>query len=223
MDHELSPAAQATRDHLAAQFPDAELTMLPPTPGPISGRMSLHVARLKLPRFGWIYATTGLWDATQKHGHALEFVLYASIPEDDLHVETLTMTAWYHALGGDHELGLGHTVPIGRPWLPGSSCDHLLVSLPYPWGPELEECELPGGHARVLWLLPITEAEKIYRHQNDLEALEQRLEDAEMNPVDPHRASVVSEDEIGGLPKKGARRFLRRFSGRGPGRPSGTP
>lgn len=211
------------RQHLAALFPGTEITVLPPTPGRIHRRVSLHILKLRTPENGWLYATTGLWDATQRHGHALEFVLNAPTAEDDTHVETLTMTAWYHALGGTHELDLGHTVPIGRPWLPGSHCDHLLVSLPYPWGPELEECELPEGHARVLWLLPITEAEKIYRHRHDLEALEQRLEDAEIIPTDRHRASVISEDEIGGLPQKGIRRLFRRFSGPGPARPSGTP
>jgi hypothetical protein len=66
-----------------------------------------------------------------------------------------------------------------------------LVALPYPWGPELERCELPGGHARILWLLPITRAEKTYRHTHDLEALEQRVEEAEIIPTDPYRASVI--------------------------------
>jgi suppressor of fused protein SUFU len=93
------------------------------------------------PRSGvWVYATVGTWEG--RPDHRLEFLITA--PHEDLrHVELLAMTAWYHH---EHELGLGHTFPIGEPWLPGSLCDHMLVSLPYPFGPSLEVCELPDGH-----------------------------------------------------------------------------
>lgn len=72
---------------------------------------------------------------------------------------------------------MGHTVPIGRPWAERSDCDHLLVSLPYPWSPEFEVCDWEQGHIRVLWQLPVTAAEKAFRHEHGLEALEQRLVD----------------------------------------------
>jgi hypothetical protein len=137
------------------------------------------------------YVTAGLWDATQVHGRGPEFLRYAPTVADDVHVETLTMVAYYHALGHGHVLDLGHTVPIGRPWIPGYGCDHLLVSLPYPWDPTLENCTVPNGHIRLLWLLPITEAEKTFRRTHDLEALEQRLKTAAIIPTDPHRPSVV--------------------------------
>ncbi|MEW9337413.1 suppressor of fused domain protein [Streptomyces tanashiensis] len=89
-------------------------------------------------------------------------------------------------------LDVGHTVPIGRPWLDDSACDHYVVSQPYPLGPEFEICEWNGGsHARILWLLPITEAEKVFRRENGLEALEARFEEQEIDPADPKRASVA--------------------------------
>ncbi|WP_426513206.1 suppressor of fused domain protein [Dactylosporangium sp. McL0621] len=153
--------------------------------------MTLHILTLTPNDGGRLYVTAGLWDATQHHGHGLEFLLYAPTADDEVHVETLTMIAYYHATGGDYALDHGHTVPIGQPWLPGSTCDHLLVSLPYPWGPKLETCPVPGGHVRLLWLLPITEAEKTFRHKHDLEALEQRFETAGISPTDPRRSSVV--------------------------------
>ncbi len=66
------------------------------------------------------------------------------------------------------------------------------MSLPYPFGPEFEVCTWEGGsHARILWLLPITEAEKDFRRERGLEALEVRFEDHAIDPVDPKRASVV--------------------------------
>ena len=101
------------------------------------------------------------------------------------------MAAYYHAGPAQHRLDLGHTVPIGEPWLPGSQCDRLLVSLPYWYGPELETCTWDGGHARLLSLLPITESELAYKHARGLEELERRFEAASINVADPARAAVV--------------------------------
>ncbi|WP_064741650.1 suppressor of fused domain protein [Hamadaea tsunoensis] len=193
MDHDLSPAAAVVRDHLAARFPARELTVLPATQGPIYERVpGLHMIRLAPTREegGWLYVTAGLWDATQHHGHGLEFVLLAP-DHDPRHIETLTMTAYYHAAGGSFALDHGHTVPIGRPWIRGSACRFLVVSLPYLWGPSLEMCSLPEGHARILWLLPITRAERNFKHKHGLEALEQKLEAARIAPSDPCRKSVI--------------------------------
>ena len=179
-------------EHIHDRFPGREVAVLPPAPGQIHDLVpGLHILSLSPSEGGQLYATAGLWDAVQKDGHGLELVLHAPAADDEVHVETLTMVAFYHATGGDYPLGHGHTVPIGRPWVPGSKCDHLLVSLPYPWGPELETCTVPGGHIQVLWLLPITAAEKTFRHTHDLEALEQRFETAGIIPTDPHRQSVV--------------------------------
>ncbi|GAA4954103.1 suppressor of fused domain protein [Actinoplanes utahensis] len=192
MDHDLTPAARAVLEHLRRHFPGREVGVLPPAPGPVRNVVpDLHILTLNLPDHGALYVTAGVWDATRRDGHGLEFVLYVPTAEHELHVETLTMVAYHHAGGGDFVLDHGHTVAIGRPWIPGSACDHLLVSEPYPWGPELEVCDLPNGHARILWLLPITKAEKQYRHAHDLEALEQLLEDAGILPTDPYRPSVV--------------------------------
>ncbi|GID98619.1 hypothetical protein Adi01nite_80310 [Amorphoplanes digitatis] len=188
----MTPAGQALRRHLTGLF--SEGTLFAPTAGPIRTLVpDLHILRLPQQGTGQLYATAGLWDATARHGHGLEFVLAAPTTDDAIHVETLTMVAYYHASSGDYVLDHGHTVPIGRPWLPGSRCDHLLVSLPYPWGPELENCDVPGGHVRVLWLLPITAAEKRFRHSHGLEALEQRFEDAGIIPADPYRGTVVDD------------------------------
>jgi len=85
------------------------------------------------------------------------------------------MTAYYHRGG---KLGLGHTLPIGEPWLPGSRCDRLLASLPYPWGPELQTCHVGDRHVDFLWLLPITRQERDFKVANGLEALEALLRSA---------------------------------------------
>jgi hypothetical protein len=117
----------------------------------------------------------------------LEFLITALRP-DLRHVEILFMAAWYHR----HEhLNWGHTLPIGEPWLPGSTCEHLLVSLPYPYGPQLENCEVDGKPVRIVWLLPITAAEQAFMAENGLDALEQRFDDCALQYWNPERASVV--------------------------------
>nr|BFE60363.1 hypothetical protein GCM10020063_048890 [Dactylosporangium thailandense] len=228
VDHELTPASRALLEHVRARFPGRDVAVLPPAPGPVHHLVpDLHILSVAPEEGGRLYVTSGLWDATQRNGHGLEFLLYAPAADDELHAETLTMVAYYHASGGDYALDHGHTVSIGRPWAGESACDHLLVSLPYPWGPALETCPLPGGHARLLWLLPITADEKTFRHSRGLEALEQRLESAAINPVDPHRPAVVDvtidaigrtdvqvlEDELTEAPAGGAGAVERRASG----------
>jgi hypothetical protein len=136
----------------------------------------------------WVYATIG---ASRAHvDPRLEFVL-AAPAQDSRHVELATMTAWYHR---QEKLGHGHTFPIGEPWLPGSSCTSMLVSLPYPFGPELEACQLPDAAVRVLWLLPITEAERQYKNTAGVEALEQRFDAIALEYWRPDRPSVVPAD-----------------------------
>jgi Suppressor of fused protein (SUFU) len=58
-------------------------------------------------------------------------------------------------------------------------------------GPEFEMCHWERGHARILWLLPITESERDFRGEHGLEALEQRFDDASLHYWDPQRAAVV--------------------------------
>jgi hypothetical protein len=133
----------------------------------------------------WVYATIGAWEA--RADPRLEFVITAS-EQDQRHVELLTMAAWYH---GQRGLGVGHTFPIGEPWLPGSACEFFLVSLPYPFGPQLEVCNFPDWHLHILWLLPITAAEREFKGREGLEALEQRFDACALEYWVPGRASAV--------------------------------
>jgi hypothetical protein len=68
----------------------------------------------------------------------------------------------------------------------------MLVSLPYLFGPTLEVvCNIPHGHLRYLWLLPITREERELKSQEGQEVLEQRFDDYAIDSTDPLRASVV--------------------------------
>ncbi|MGX6604732.1 suppressor of fused domain protein [Micromonosporaceae bacterium Da 78-11] len=184
-------AAETVEAHVRAYFAGHEVENVPYDLG-FTRRRRVPEFRMLVVGPGprgdfWTYITLGCWSAVHRDGQGIEFMMTSSRREETV-IEVLAMVAYYHAT--DH-LDHWHTMPIGRPWLPGSACDHLLVSLPYLHGPELEVCDLPGGQARLLWLLPITAAEKAFRQRHDTELLERCFDDAEMDPTDPLRASVV--------------------------------
>jgi hypothetical protein len=192
-DHELTPDARALVEHLRRFFPGRVVDIEAPPQRRVYSRVPTYhliVVRPAEPGDGWLYVTSGCWAATQREGHGIEFIVWGTEDRAE-HRWAQMMTAWYHSGPPTDRLGLGHTLPIGEPWLPGSRCDHLLVSLPYPWGPDLEICDWPGGHIQLLWLLPITRAERDFKAEHGLEALESKLEDAAIIPTDPHRPSVV--------------------------------
>jgi hypothetical protein len=58
-------------------------------------------------------------------------------------------------------------------------CDHWLVSLPYPFGPELQQCHVGDRHVDFLWLVPITKAERDFKASHGQEELEERFEAVE--------------------------------------------
>ncbi|MGB3437193.1 MAG: suppressor of fused domain protein [Actinophytocola sp.] len=102
----------------------------------------------------------------------------------------MTMVAHLHA-DPAHRLATGSTINIGRPWMDDAIAGHLLVSLPYPYGPKLEHCDADDTPVQVLWLVPITAAEAGYRRDQGLEALEQLLEADGVDMLDPRRPSLV--------------------------------
>lgn len=185
-------AAEAVESHVRAFFEGHAVEAVDCALGP-GRRVAVPGPRVLVvgpgPRGdGWAYVTAGCWAATEKDGHGLEFVMTAHV-RDQRFVELMAMIASYHC--GGHRLDLEHSLSIGEPWVPGSTCEHLLISLPYLHGPDLEHCPVPGGHARILWTLPVTAAEIEFRRRHGHEALERLFDEAEIVPTDPFRASVV--------------------------------
>ncbi len=169
------------------RFWGASLARLLPPPAGTQNQLPARFRVLKYysgARQFWVYATAGM-----SEGNSLELHLLTSAEEDAIHVETLSAVAHYHLFG--HEVRLGDSVNIGRPWLPGSSCTRGLLSLPYLDGPDLEYFHSAGCSIRCLWLIPVTESEIDFRRQFGTEALEERLERAGFNYLDPARQSVV--------------------------------
>jgi hypothetical protein len=123
--------------------------------------------------------------------YSVEFVLLAP-DENARHIETLAIVTHYHAIT-TAKLDVGRIVNCGRPWLHNSACDHLLVSLPYPFGPTLEWCRsgTGGQDTRFLWLLPITASEASYASSWGVDSLEQRFDQCEIDAIDPQRKAVA--------------------------------
>lgn len=134
---------------------------------------------------GWLFVTNGASIIKKEHGEKYEFLIIS--PKDEpIHIETLSMFVSFYA-NPNYEVLPGKIIDIGRPWMLGSNLDHLLVSLPYPYGPTLEHC----GEVRILWLQPISQSEKIFADRFGLDALEQKFEDEKVNYMAANRESVV--------------------------------
>jgi hypothetical protein len=177
-------------EHLEAFWPDHAHEDFAWTAGPISTRLPGFRVRRIAPleqSQPWIYASIGACEATEVERK--EFYLVAP-QESPWHVETLAMVANFHA-DPRYRLSPGHVLDIGRPWVEGSTCDHLLVSLPYLHGPRLEHCETPAGHVQVLWLVPITAAEARLARERGVDALEDLLEQHEVDVLVPSRPSIA--------------------------------
>jgi hypothetical protein len=163
------------------------------TPGPVAARLpDLHIAKVRPASAdgAWIFATIGAWRATEDIDHGLEFMAVAQ-RESAVVMERLGMLAYYHAGPPENRLGAGHRVPIGEPWVEGSTLEVTLISRPYPWGLKLEHCQLADRHIQVLWALPISEKERDFAREHGLDALEQQFEAARLDYLDPFRRSVV--------------------------------
>ena len=144
-----------------------------------------------------LYCTAGASTVVDGPGYGLEFFMLAR-KTDDVLIELMAMVAHFHS-NPEHRLGLGHTLRIGRPIVKGSSLDRLLISLPYPFGPDFEYMHFSNGsHARMLWLVPITQEEEEFRHKVGLDALEELLERQGIPYSDLSRHSALT---LGKLPE----------------------
>lgn len=176
------------RTHLEASWGPVRDTRRWTTPSATGEVVDLPVAVFgpRAKRRLWTYASLGV--SVDLESPALELFVLSPV-ETDAHLELLGVIAHYHR----HEARLdhGHTVNIGRPWLPGSICDHALISLPYLDGPAVELARIDGRAVRCLWLIPITPAEREYKKANGLEALELLFDDGKLDYANAGRSSLA--------------------------------
>ena len=180
--------APALERHARSFFAGHECTVTAWAPGP-TARL-FPASRVLVfgpgPR-GLGYAYVSIGASNVRTDVSREFVILAPRTDSSL-TETLAMILYYHHTEG---LDLGHTFPIGRPWLPEANLDHFLVTLPYPFGPALEECHVGSHDVQFLWLMPVHESEVRFRHKYGLEALESRFDRSVVNCLATSRPPVA--------------------------------
>jgi Suppressor of fused protein (SUFU) len=135
----------------------------------------------------WTFVSSGGHKTKHKNAGLTEFMIITEKP-DLRQIQLLGMNAVYYK---DHYLEPGDSYAIGEPWVAGSRCDHILISLPYPYGQDWEICGLENGHLHIYWLLPITSEEHEYKVKNGAEALEELFERKGLEFWKTGRKSVV--------------------------------
>ena len=89
------------------------------------------------------------------------------------------------------ELDLNHTVSFGRSWQSSSICDYGFISLPYLYGPELEDFTINNSLVKNYWLIPVTEREVEFKKKNGAESLEDKFEETQFDFINPSRLSII--------------------------------
>ncbi len=182
----------AILDHLRGFWPNSSISGENWRTGPIKENVpGFRVLKLRsnTPEAPVIYVTEGCF-ISEPGSHIRHEFLIISPNDERQNVETLTMLANFHA-DERFRLDVGAVVSIGDSWLPDSTCDHLLISIPYPYGPKLEWLKLSDICVRFLWALPITSREAGFVELNGSEALEQKFDASTVDYLNPFRASVV--------------------------------
>jgi hypothetical protein len=137
----------------------------------------------------WCYISRGAWEIIHDDLEVVEFVIVSE------HFEQPVLTLQeqlinYHSFAKG-QLRLGQVVPIGDPWLPHSSCDHMLVSHPYPFGRKFEDCVTEDFTIKLLWAVPITRKEAEYKSHHGFDALERLFEQQKISYWKSDRDSLV--------------------------------
>lgn len=182
----------ATRAHLKSFWPNGVYREETWPQGPILRTIPhFRVACIQTNevRVPFIYCTIGCSSVVPLSQARQEFFMIS--PEKyEPHVETLAMLANYHA-DEQYRLDLGQVIKIGSPWMSDSTCDHLLMSLPYPFGPKLEWLKLEFVSVRFIWALPITSREAAFAQLHGTDALEEKFDAAGIDYTDLHRLSIA--------------------------------
>lgn len=186
------PVRAGILEHVQKFWPDSAIVEETWAEGPIQKNVpGFKVLKVKPndPEQAIVYVTNGCFITEPMQHIRHEFFLIAPT-EEPRHVEILTMLVNFHA-DERYRLDLGSVVNLGDPWLPGSKSDHLLISLPYTYGPDLEWLQLREVCVRFLWALPITAREAAFIELNGVDALEQKFDAVELDYINPVRSSTV--------------------------------
>ena len=182
---------RALEEHVRRNFPEREIDACE-WRDPPARDASQEFRALKIAPPGDV---TGLWNYASVSGcvpgqdqiGTLQFIITTRF-DTPRAVDLLARTANYNRNG---RLGMWDTVPVGEPWLPGSSCDHLLLHPPGQFDPNFKICHVGDRLIEYAWLLPITTAERDFRAANGPGALRDKFEEVPPPYWDARRPSSV--------------------------------
>lgn len=179
--------------HIASFCPGRRTDEFTWSVGPIRASLpNFRVQRLAPRDEGepWAYVTIGGAETSESVGAGKEFLLISPF-ETPRHIETLAMLAHFNSLP-QHRIDIGEVIKTGRPWLEGSGCDWLYMSVPYTVPREFQYCTThDGGTVRFLWAVPVYASEAAYIRSSGAEAFERSLEQSAVNVLDPNRPVVA--------------------------------
>lgn len=158
-----------------------------------SARLSPDFCSLEIPPNGelnfYSYVSNGIGSLLSVGQSNREYVISSPFATEE-HVELMNMIGSAVKARGQY-FTLGEVIPIGRPWIYSAVADHLLVSLPYPYGPLLEEADEVTNGLRVSWLLPIFKCEADYINEFGVDELEKKFESEALDFLDVNRRPVI--------------------------------
>ena len=175
--------------HLREAFPGADLEVVRHDDGLVRNLADLALVRVAGRGGVFVYASAGASVEPMEEGYGLEFFLVSREPDEQAS-RLLAMVAQLHA-DPRYPLSLGQVIDIGHPWLPGASCDHLLVCLPGPFGDDFEWLSTRERTVRFVWLLPITRSEAELARSQGLSPLQEKLGAAGVDVAERSREPVV--------------------------------
>ena len=187
-----NPLVDSVRAHAAGCWPGARVEITRWTEGGLlENIVDLGVVRVtpSEEHAAAIYISAGAGAEPMEDGYGVEMFLLAPRDESQA-VKLVSMAAHLHA-DPRYPLSLGQVLEIGQPWLPGSTCQHLLVCLPDAFGPEFEWLSSRERTIRFVWLVPITAREAELARDQGYAALQEKLAAAQVDLGEPGRKSVV--------------------------------
>jgi suppressor of fused protein SUFU len=176
----------SVEQHVSGIWPDREVTARPSRDG--TGSVRVLEVRPETADGGWAYVSAGAATAAPAVAGPSEFVILSPIASDE-HIETLTKVA---ALNDGHGPGVAENtvVGLGRPWLPGSICDHLLAVPAYFLDEDQQRFTAGDVQVGLLWLVAVTPAEAEFARHAGGHGLFHELADADVDLLQIDRPSL---------------------------------
>lgn len=155
----------------------------------VLSRDGVHVYRWAVPDDPDVemLATVGASSSSERRG--IELALYSRADDVPPLAELLADLSAYPSREGTF-LHWFHALPLGRPIVPNSGLTALYLAFPPVLGADFATLRLPGARVDIVWVIPITAAERDVFASRGADALEEALEEAAVDLADLRRASV---------------------------------